>query len=190
MVQEARAAAEKAQQLLQNVANRKRSRQLETDGLVITKAVYGSKKSLNKKRDEAEEANDELASQVIDVTLPLNFLANDSGQLKLHEGVKKSGIMGFCDPCPGEPKQLCVEYTYHGDRYEVVVDDYEELLIPQTETDDTKRVVKHGDFTFYQFLDIQKQPKFEFDDERRSMAFDAPTLLSISSILFTRFSAL
>ncbi|XP_028068343.1 chaperone protein dnaJ 13 isoform X2 [Camellia sinensis] len=130
-VQEARAAAEKAQQLLQNVANRKRSRQLETDGLVITKAVYGSKKSLNKKRDEAEEANDELASQVIDVTLPLNFLANDSGQLKLHEGVKKSGIMGFCDPCPGEPKQLCVEYTYHGDRYEVVVDDYEELLIPQ-----------------------------------------------------------
>ncbi|CAL5355920.1 unnamed protein product [Camellia sinensis] len=130
-VQEARAAAEKAQQLLQNVANRKRSRQLETDGLVITKAVYGSKKSLNKKRDEAEEANDELASQVIDVTLPLNFLANDSGQLKLHEGVKKSGIMGFCDPCPGEPKQLRVEYTYHGDRYEVVVDDYEELLIPQ-----------------------------------------------------------
>ncbi|KAF5957387.1 hypothetical protein HYC85_004612 [Camellia sinensis] len=111
-VQEARAAAEKAQQLLQNVANRKRSRQLDTDGLVITKAVYGSKKSLNKKRDEAEEANDELASQ-------------------LHEGVKKSGIMGFCDPCPGEPKQLRVEYTYHGDRYEVVVDDYEELLIPQ-----------------------------------------------------------
>ncbi|KAL7165090.1 hypothetical protein ACSBR2_040882 [Camellia fascicularis] len=130
-VQEARAAAEKAQQLLQNVANRKRSRQLETDGLVITKAVYGSKKSLNKKRDEAAEANDELASQVIDVTLPLNFLANDSGQLKLHEGVKKSGIMGFCDPCPGEPKQLRMEYTYHGDRYEVVVDDYEELLIPQ-----------------------------------------------------------
>ncbi|KAI7995431.1 Chaperone protein dnaJ 13 [Camellia lanceoleosa] len=129
-VQEARAAAEKAQQLLQNVANRKRSRQLETDGLVITKAVYGSKKSLNKKREAAAEAN-ELASQVIDVTLPLNFLANDSGQLKLHEGVKKSGIMGFCDPCPGEPKQLYVEYTYHGDRYEVVVDDYEELLIPQ-----------------------------------------------------------
>ncbi|CAL5429665.1 unnamed protein product [Camellia sinensis] len=63
-------------------------------------------------------------------------------------------------------------------------------MIVETETDDTRRVVKHGDFTFYLFLDIQKQPKFEFDDERRSMAFDAPTLLSISSILFTRFSAL
>ncbi|KAG5539861.1 hypothetical protein RHGRI_020172 [Rhododendron griersonianum] len=129
-VQEARAAAEKAQQLLQNVANRKRSRQLETDGLVITKAVYGSQKAL-KKRDEAGEAKDELASQVLDVTLPLNFLVNDSGQLKLHEGVKKSGIMGFCDPCPGEPKQLHVEYTYQGKQYEVVVGDYEELLIPQ-----------------------------------------------------------
>lgn len=40
--------------------------------------------------------------------------------LQLHEGVKKSGIMGFCDPCPGEPKQLYVEYTYGGDRYEVL----------------------------------------------------------------------
>lgn len=132
-VQEARAAAEKAQQLLQNVAERKRIRQLETGGLVITKAVYGSQKAL-KKRDEAGEAKDELASQVFDVTLPLNFLVNDSGQLKLHAGVKKSGIMGFCDPCPGEPnKQLYVEYTYHGERYEVVVGDYEELLIPQGE---------------------------------------------------------
>lgn len=132
-VREARAAAEKAQQLLQNVAERKRIRQLETGGLVITKAVYGSQKAL-KKRGEAEEAKDELASQVFDVTLPLNFLVNDSGQLKLHAGVKKSGIMGFCDPCPGEPnKQLYVEYTYHGERYEVVVGDYEELLIPQGE---------------------------------------------------------
>ncbi|KAJ9706902.1 hypothetical protein PVL29_002057 [Vitis rotundifolia] len=126
-VQEARAAAEKAQQLLQNVANRKRNRQLETGGLVITKAVYGNRKALN----EPGEGDDQLPSQVVDVTVPLNFLVNDSGQLKLHEGVKKSGIMGFCDPCPGEPKQLYVEYTYGGDRYEVVVDDYEELLIPQ-----------------------------------------------------------
>ena len=39
---------------------------------------------------------------------------------QLHDGVKKSGIMGFCDPCPGEPKQLHVEYTYRGDRYEVL----------------------------------------------------------------------
>ncbi|KAF5734896.1 DnaJ heat shock N-terminal domain-containing family protein [Tripterygium wilfordii] len=129
-VQEARAAAEKAQRLLENVANRKRNRQIETNGLVISNATYGSSKVL-KKGDESREMNDKSTSQVLDVTLPLNFLVNDSGQLKLHEGVKKSGIMGFCDPCPGEPKQLYVEYNYHGQRCEVFVDDYAELVIPQ-----------------------------------------------------------
>ncbi|KAK2969438.1 hypothetical protein RJ640_012838 [Escallonia rubra] len=129
-VREARVAANKAQQLLQNVANRKRSRQLETSGLVITKAVYGNSKVL-KNIDKLEENQDEIASQIMDVTIPLNFLINDFGQLKLHAGVKKSGIMGFCDPCPGEPKQLLVEYTKDGNRYEVVVDDYEELVLPQ-----------------------------------------------------------
>ncbi|KAH0643083.1 hypothetical protein KY290_035436 [Solanum tuberosum] len=129
-VQEARTAAKKAQQLLQNVANRKRSRQLETGGLVVTKALYGSRKAL-KNRNQIEEVKDEVASQIIDVTLPLNFLVSDSGQLKLHEGVKKSGIMGFCDPCPGESKQLYVEYTFDGSNFEVIVDDLDELLIPQ-----------------------------------------------------------
>ncbi|XP_024454362.2 chaperone protein dnaJ 13 isoform X2 [Populus trichocarpa] len=129
-VQEARAAAEKAQQLLKIVANRKISKHLETNELVITKAVYGSSKAL-KKADESREVNKESASEVFDVTIPLNFLINDSGQLKLHEGVRKSGIMGFCDPCPGEPKLLHVEFTYGGKRFEVEVDDYAALLIPQ-----------------------------------------------------------
>ncbi|XP_073047860.1 chaperone protein dnaJ 13 [Primulina eburnea] len=129
-VQEARAAAQKAQQLLQNVADRKRNKQLERDGLVVRKAFYGNRKAMFD-RHKLEETEDEMASQIINVTVPLNFLVNDSGQLKLHEGVKKSGIMGFCDPCPGEPKLLYVEYTYGVSRYEVVVDDYEELLIPQ-----------------------------------------------------------
>ncbi|KAK6935181.1 DnaJ-like protein C11, C-terminal [Dillenia turbinata] len=125
-VQEARAKAEKAQKLLQNVANRKRNRQEETGGLVIIKALYGNRKALRQK-DESKKEDDKLSSQVVDVTLPLNFLVNDSGQLKLHEGVKKSGIMGFFDPCPGEPKELHVEYTYGSNRYMVVIDDYAEL---------------------------------------------------------------
>lgn len=129
-VREAKAAAQKAQQLLENVANRKRNKQLEIGGLIITKALYGARKAFTK-LGETGESGDESASQVLDVTLPLNFLVNDSGRLKLHEGVKKSGIMGFCDSCPGEPKQLYVEYTYGSNRYEVLVDDYEELFIPQ-----------------------------------------------------------
>ncbi|KAM7273451.1 hypothetical protein ACFE04_028115 [Oxalis oulophora] len=130
-VQEARARAEKAQQLLQVVANRKRNKQTETGGLVITKALYGNSKALKKENESNRDTNNELDSQIIDVTLPLNFLVNDSGQLKLHEGVKKSGIMGFCDPCPGEPKKLLVEYTFADKNFEVVVDDLEELQIPQ-----------------------------------------------------------
>jgi hypothetical protein len=75
--------------------------------------------------------------------------------------------MGFYDPCPGDPKLLLVEYTFHGHKYkvgnavtlpyvpacdkrrkffffheqvfltacllcwQVMVDDYEALLIPQ-----------------------------------------------------------
>ena len=48
---------------------------METGGLVITKAIYGASKALTK--------GDESASQVVDVTVPLNFLVNDSGQLKV-----------------------------------------------------------------------------------------------------------
>ncbi|KAG5070123.1 hypothetical protein JHK85_002500 [Glycine max] len=129
-VQEARATAEKAQNLQQNVANRKRNKQLETGGLVIMRALYGNQRILNNLKSSSETSF-ELTSEVIDVTIPLNFLVNDSGQLKLHEGVKKSGIMGFCDPCPGSPKDLYVEYVYAGNQYRVWAGDYEELQIPQ-----------------------------------------------------------
>ncbi|KAG0473178.1 hypothetical protein HPP92_015035 [Vanilla planifolia] len=101
-VNEARKAAEKAQKILEIVSNRKRNKQLEKGGLVITKAVYGNMKEMERS-ERREELNDEVTSQVLDVTLPLNFLVADSGQLKLHEGIKKSGIMGFVIPalnCP------------------------------------------------------------------------------------------
>lgn len=81
-VQEGRAAAEKAQKLQQNVANRKRNKQLEMDGLVIMKALYGSDTILNNLY-MSNEASFESTSGVIDVTTPLNFLVNDSSQLKV-----------------------------------------------------------------------------------------------------------
>ncbi|XP_039121698.1 chaperone protein dnaJ 13 [Dioscorea cayenensis subsp. rotundata] len=128
-IREARDAAEKAQQLLQNVSNRKKNKQFEKGGLVITRAVYGNREAI-KRSGEQTELNGET-TPLLDVTIPLNFLVTDSGQLKLHEGVKKSGIMGFCDVCPGEPKQLLVEYTLGGQKFEAIVDDTQELLIPQ-----------------------------------------------------------
>jgi len=114
--------------LLQTVATRKKNRQVETDGLIVTKALYGDPKAIERRNEQGVEG---LDSGVIDVTVPMNFLVSDSGQLKLHEGVKKSGIMGFCDPCPGQPKQLYIAYTYHSQPFEVIVGDYEELSIPQ-----------------------------------------------------------
>ncbi|XP_047093491.1 chaperone protein dnaJ 13 [Lolium rigidum] len=127
---EARQAAKKAQRLLEPVSNRKKNKQLENDGLVITKALYGDRKKI-KESSELSEIDDNIASQVLDVTIPLNFLVTEAGQLKLHEGIKKSGIMGFYDPCPGDPKLLLVEYTFHGQQYKVMADDYGALLIPQ-----------------------------------------------------------
>lgn len=127
---EARQAAKKAQRLLEPVSNRKKNKQLENDGLVITKALYGDRKKI-KESSELSDIDDNIASQVLDVTIPLNFLVTEAGQLKLHEGIKKSGIMGFYDPCPGDPKLLLVEYTFHGQQYKVMADDYGALLIPQ-----------------------------------------------------------
>ncbi|CAH8387169.1 unnamed protein product [Eruca vesicaria subsp. sativa] len=127
-VREARASAEKAQQLLQNVATRKKNRQAETGGLIVTKALYGDAKAIEKRH---EHLGEEVDSGVIDVTVPMNFLVSDSGELKLHEGVKKSGIMGFCDPCPDQPKQLYVAYTYNSRTFEAIVGDFEELVLPQ-----------------------------------------------------------
>ncbi|KAL5225529.1 hypothetical protein ABZP36_012168 [Zizania latifolia] len=127
---EARHAAKKAQKLLEPVSNRKKNRQLEDDGLVITKAMYGNRKRI-KERGETNELHDDVASQVLDVTIPLNFLVTDAGQLKLHNGIKKAGIMGFYDPCPGDPKLLLVEYTFRGRKHKAMADDYDALSIPQ-----------------------------------------------------------
>lgn len=55
---------------------------MEMDGLVITKAVYGNSRAL-KRRNGSDEVNNDVASQVSDVALPLNFLVDDSGTLKV-----------------------------------------------------------------------------------------------------------
>lgn len=132
-VLEARRASEKAQALLQHVAERKRRKQAKAGGLVITEALYGNlKPSPDVPANEGNGVQDDLPPPNLDVTVPLQFLVDETGhQLLLYEGVKKSGLMGFCDPCPGEPKELRVAYTYQGSEYLVVAGDTEELRIPQ-----------------------------------------------------------
>ena len=53
-----------------------------SDGLVITKALYGNHKKV-KESSQLSEIDDNVASQVLDVTIPLNFLVTEAGQLKV-----------------------------------------------------------------------------------------------------------
>ncbi|MCO5574546.1 hypothetical protein L7F22_028333 [Adiantum nelumboides] len=120
-IHEARAKASKAQSLLKNVADRKREKQLKNGGLVIKQALYGSAHELESNYSGVSpEEEDDIPPPVLDVTTTLNFLVENE-QLQLHEGVKKAGLIGFCDPCPGERKKL-----------KVVVGDFDELIIPDT----------------------------------------------------------
>ncbi|CAK9883200.1 unnamed protein product [Sphagnum jensenii] len=137
-VLDARASSAKAQLLLKNVAERKKQKQAQRQGLVILEASYGDIRaheqgvdSINDSGLRPEDDDSDLPPPYLDVTIPLQFLVDDSGQLQLHQGVKKSGLMGFCDPCPGESKQLKIIYSYQGHCNEVVVGDYDELRIPQ-----------------------------------------------------------
>ncbi|RWW04955.1 hypothetical protein GW17_00031789 [Ensete ventricosum] len=76
-IRKARDAAKKAQKLLQNVSNRKKSKEVEKDGLIITKAIYGNLRAA-RGTDEHIEVDDDVASLIFDVTLPLNFLVTNS----------------------------------------------------------------------------------------------------------------
>lgn len=141
-VLEGRAKAEKAQSLLLNSADRKKRKQADRGGLVIVHAIYGNLSDFQREKlssrhnqelpvDSALSEEEDFPPPVLDVTMTLNFLVDDSGQLLLHGGVKKSGLIGFCDPCPGEVKQLKVVYTYQNNKYQVTIGDLDELLIPQ-----------------------------------------------------------
>ncbi|KAJ7548823.1 hypothetical protein O6H91_07G028600 [Diphasiastrum complanatum] len=136
-VLEARTLAEQAQALLKNAAERKQAREAQRAGLIIKNAVYGDLKSQNDDRqgpqltDGGIQDGIHLPPPYIDVTIPVQFLVDDFGQLQLHGGVKKAGLMGFCDPCPGEGKILIISYSYKGESYEVTVGDFDELHIPQ-----------------------------------------------------------
>ena len=49
----------------------------------------------------------------------VQFLVSPAGRLALGRGAKRSALLGFCDPCPGERKQLWVRFALQGDDSEV-----------------------------------------------------------------------
>jgi len=111
--------AESSVQLMLNSVARKRLFEEQRKGLIIVSALYGNL--------ESEDKGD-CSAQVIDVSIPLQQLVEDS-QLHLHEG-SKSGLLGFYDPCIGEEKQLYIRYLFRDKLHEVTNDDCQPLRIP------------------------------------------------------------
>eukprot|EP01094_Clydonella_sp_ATCC50884_P000493 TRINITY_DN10381_c0_g1_i2.p1 TRINITY_DN10381_c0_g1~~TRINITY_DN10381_c0_g1_i2.p1 ORF type:complete len:549 (-),score=105.31 TRINITY_DN10381_c0_g1_i2:5-1651(-) len=97
-------------------------------GLVITRANYG-----NFKADEEDQKKYYL---VVDVTVPIRAQiknrAPKCGCIEIGR-MSKSGLPGFYDTDPGQPKHLEVWYTLGGVMYYVKVADTEKLQIPRPE---------------------------------------------------------
>lgn len=102
-VLEARSASEKAQLLLSNVAERKRRKQAQRDGLIILEGLYGDIKRRDASdqsdaADDVDEDGSDLPPPNLDVTVPLQFLVDDSGELRVRP-----------NPCPRKTTCMLLE---------------------------------------------------------------------------------
>ncbi len=87
----ARASSAKAQLLLKNVAEQKRQKQAQRQGLVSLEASYGdiracqqgTTSSVNDSGVQPEDDDSDLPPPYLDVTIPLQFLVDDSSQLQV-----------------------------------------------------------------------------------------------------------
>lgn len=121
LIAERRREAHAAIQLMQETVSRKIEAEEAVGGLIIDEALYGELVAA------ADRPDDDAA--VINVTVPLQCLVKDS-QL-ITSAYSKSGLVGFYDPIPDEPKQLRVRYRFQGRPHQVTVDDRDELRIPR-----------------------------------------------------------
>jgi DnaJ family protein C protein 11 len=92
-------------------------------GLIIIQAWYGNVKK------EAEGDTQDGNSSIVDVTVPLQYLVEES-QLHL-QGGPKAGLLGFFDPCPDEDKQLYIRYLFQDKLHHVTIQEWEALDIPK-----------------------------------------------------------
>ena len=64
------------------------------------------------------------------VTVPLQFLLNTEGKIKL-DPAYRANVLGFFDVAPGEAKETFIKYEFRGKIHEAVIADNDELLLPQ-----------------------------------------------------------
>ncbi|EIW67351.1 hypothetical protein M231_02507 [Tremella mesenterica] len=98
----------------------------EKHGLIILSAQYGPTYAFTDKGIREESLSQGL---IIDVTIPIQALVNDS-KLFIPGGRAKYNILGFYDPCIGENKKLRIRYSFRDTLHEVTVDDLQPLRAP------------------------------------------------------------
>lgn len=123
----AKKAAESAIKLMMTNVQRKVLVEESRRGLIVVYACYGCLDEDNK--EVAGQETTEGEERVIDVTIPLQYLVEDS-QLHLHESSSKSHLLGFFDPCPGEEKKLYIKYLFKDKLHEVTISDTEAIGLP------------------------------------------------------------
>lgn len=130
-IAEKKSQAEEAISILERPTSLKVAQERAKHGLIIISAHYGNVASFTARgmRENGSEVGSEGAVAYIDVTIPVQALVGDS-KLVIPGGRAKYNLIGFWDPCIGEPKKLRVRYLFKDVLHEVTVDDMAALRIP------------------------------------------------------------
>ncbi|KAI8820842.1 uncharacterized protein EV422DRAFT_530422 [Fimicolochytrium jonesii] len=133
--------AEDAVRIMREAVSRKVDAEELKEGLVVVSAVYGKLggDATGSLRDlfgglaasgaPMTDTVTQLPPDCIDVTIAVQALVNNS-QLHISGGHSKANLIGFYDPCWGEPKRLRVTYRFQGKLHRIDVDDTAALAAP------------------------------------------------------------
>jgi DnaJ family protein C protein 11 len=121
--------AEDAIRLMTRSAENKMSTERSKNGLIILQADYGVASAFTDRGIRHPEEDEHGGPMVIDVTIPLQSMTQDS-RVTIPGGRSKSDLLGFYDPCIGESKKLRIRYLFREKVHEVTVTDKEVLRIP------------------------------------------------------------
>jgi len=101
--------AEQEVELLREQITKRVEAEQRIDGLVILEGRYGSLRALK----SVTPTGGAEPPGVVDVTVACQALVHSS-QLSIPGGRSKALLVGFYDPCYGEPKSLWVRYSFRG----------------------------------------------------------------------------